>query len=53
MPRADAADIENARALFERALVEAENAASAALWQTYALFEFEQGEVAASAQVSD
>jgi hypothetical protein len=49
---AEAGDIENARALFERALVEPENSSSPALWRAYALFEWDQGELVASAQVS-
>ncbi len=44
-------DIENARALFERALSEREVSASAQLWRHYANLEAQYGSLAAAVQV--
>ena len=48
---ADVGDTDNARALFERALSEPENASSAELWHRYTTFEYELGNMASAQQV--
>ncbi len=49
---AEVGDVDNARALFERCLAEREPAARVELWRAYAVLEAQQGNLAASLQVT-